>query len=190
MLVKLVSSVNFFNILCSTFLYKSALSNFSLVTIWLCNFCRKNIGQMLLLKCWWNWFLVSISPMFYVRIIHTNVILAAFSSYILALSKNLYKKCARKTLMKLTTGVKAYQCKVCDRQFSSQSNMIAHSSVHDSTCPENRSVNNSFNKSNVEKIRRNNHICVECGAEFRLKVRNSIEHVLTKTRPFLNGNFF
>jgi hypothetical protein len=31
--------------------------------------------------------------------------LAVFSGYILALAKNLYKKCARKTLMKLTLGV-------------------------------------------------------------------------------------
>ncbi len=41
---------------------------------------------------------------FYVQIFHMNIVLAAFSSYILALAKNLYKKCARKTLMKLTTG--------------------------------------------------------------------------------------
>jgi len=42
---------------------------------------------------------------FYIRIFHTNVLSAAFSSYILALLKNLYKKCARLTLMKFTTGV-------------------------------------------------------------------------------------
>ncbi len=39
---------------------------------------------------------------FYVRIFRTNVVSAAFSSYVLALAKNLYKKCARKMLMKLT----------------------------------------------------------------------------------------
>ncbi len=39
---------------------------------------------------------------FYVRIFHTNVVLAAFSSYILALAKNLYEKPMHKTLMKLT----------------------------------------------------------------------------------------
>ncbi len=41
---------------------------------------------------------------FYVRIFHTNKVLAAFSSYVLALAKSLYKKRARKTLMKLTKG--------------------------------------------------------------------------------------
>ncbi len=35
---------------------------------------------------------VSISSTFYVHIFHTNVVSAAFSSYFLALSKNLYKK--------------------------------------------------------------------------------------------------
>jgi hypothetical protein len=34
-----------------------------------------------------------------------NVVWAAFSSYVLALAKNLYKKCAQKMLMKLTAGV-------------------------------------------------------------------------------------
>jgi len=40
----------------------------------------------------------------YVRIARTSVVSAAFSSYVLALAKNLYKKGARKTLMKLTAG--------------------------------------------------------------------------------------
>jgi len=42
---------------------------------------------------------------FYVQIFHTYVFLAAFSSYVLALAKNLYEKFARSTLMKLTVGV-------------------------------------------------------------------------------------
>ncbi len=49
-------------------------------------------------------FLVSISSTFYIQIFHSNVVLAAFSSYVLALSKNLYKKLALLTLMKLTAG--------------------------------------------------------------------------------------
>ncbi len=36
---------------------------------------------------------------------YVSLFLAAFSSYVLALEKNLYKKCARLTLMKLTEGV-------------------------------------------------------------------------------------
>jgi len=45
----LLLGVNFINILCSNFLYKSALRSFSLVKFWLCNFLaqkywRKNIG--------------------------------------------------------------------------------------------------------------------------------------------------
>ncbi len=42
---------------------------------------------------------------FYAQIFCTNVILAAFSSYVLALAKNLYEKCTRKMLMKLTPPV-------------------------------------------------------------------------------------
>ncbi len=42
---------------------------------------------------------------FYVRIFRTHSILAAFSSYVLALAKNLYEKYAPLTLMKLTAGV-------------------------------------------------------------------------------------
>jgi len=48
---------------------------------------------------------VSISSTFYVQIFRTDVVLAVFSSYVLALAKKLYKKCAHITLMKLTTGV-------------------------------------------------------------------------------------
>ena len=48
---------------------------------------------------------VSMSSTFYVQIFRTNVILAAFSSYILALAKNLYKKGARKMLMKMAAGL-------------------------------------------------------------------------------------
>ncbi len=40
------------------------------------------------------------SPAFFVR----NPFMAAFSSYILALAKNYYEKCAHLTLMKLTAG--------------------------------------------------------------------------------------
>jgi hypothetical protein len=41
---------------------------------------------------------------FYVQIFRTNVILAAFSSYFLALAKNSNEKRMRKMLMKLTAG--------------------------------------------------------------------------------------
>jgi hypothetical protein len=36
--------VNFINILCVPFWYKSVLPSFSLDAIWLCDFCHKNIG--------------------------------------------------------------------------------------------------------------------------------------------------
>jgi len=52
-----------------------------------------------------SWLRVSISSTFYGRIFWTNVVSAVFSSYILALSKNMYKKRAHIMLMKLTTGV-------------------------------------------------------------------------------------
>jgi len=42
----------------------------------------------------------------FINIVRTNISYEHhFSSYVLALLKNLYKKCARITLMKLTTGV-------------------------------------------------------------------------------------
>jgi len=44
MLMKLTAGVNFINILCVCFAYKSALHSFSLLKIWLCNFWQKNIG--------------------------------------------------------------------------------------------------------------------------------------------------
>jgi len=48
--------VNFTNILLTTFLLKSVLHSFSLMTVWLCNFFFKRIfAQKLLVKCWWNW---------------------------------------------------------------------------------------------------------------------------------------
>ena len=42
---------------------------------------------------------------FYVQIFRTNVGSAAFSSYVLAFEKNLYEKCAKTMLMKLTVGL-------------------------------------------------------------------------------------
>jgi len=41
---------------------------------------------------------------FYLRIFHTNIVSAAFSSYVLALAKNSYEKHPHKTLMKCTDG--------------------------------------------------------------------------------------
>jgi len=49
---------------------------------------------------------VSISSTFLRTNFCTNVVSAAFSCYVLALAKNSYKKRARKTLMKLTAGLK------------------------------------------------------------------------------------
>jgi hypothetical protein len=58
----------------------------------------------------------------YVQIFRTNVVLAAFSSFVLALAKNLYKKCARITLMKLTAGVARLFCSLAkfENYFSSR----------------------------------------------------------------------
>ncbi len=47
---------------------------------------------------------------FYIQIFCTNVISAAFSSYILALVKNSYKKFVHLTFMKLTAGINFTQC--------------------------------------------------------------------------------
>jgi len=47
----------------------------------------------------------SISPTFYVQILRSYVVSAAFSNYVLALAKNSFEKRMCKTLMKLTHGV-------------------------------------------------------------------------------------
>ncbi len=41
--------------------------------------------------------------------LYESLFLAAFSSYVLALAKNLYKKCTRETLMKSTPGQKCIE---------------------------------------------------------------------------------
>ncbi len=63
-------------------------------------------GQLRLLLAWdlHRHRQVSISSTFYVQIFRTNVVSAAFSSYVLALGRNSYKKIVRLTLMKLTAG--------------------------------------------------------------------------------------
>ncbi len=70
------------------------------------NFLQKRAGRF-------SWlFRCQFHQRFYVQIFHTNVVSAAFSSYILALAKNSYKKHARIMLMILTAG--GLRFKVCD----------------------------------------------------------------------------
>jgi len=68
---------------------------------------------------------VSISSTFFARVFRTNVILAAFSGYILALANNSYKKCVRKTLMKLTicqvSKVRLFETLFCLHNLGNQS---------------------------------------------------------------------
>jgi len=53
-------SVNFTNILLAAFLYESFLCSFNVLTICVCNIFGKTIlTQKLLIKCCWNWHLVS-----------------------------------------------------------------------------------------------------------------------------------
>jgi len=54
-LVKSTPGVDSINILHAIFLYKSALSSFSLVTFCLCDFFAKIYQQKKRVKCWWNW---------------------------------------------------------------------------------------------------------------------------------------
>ncbi len=54
MLIKLTTGVNFTNILRTAFNYKRVLCSFSLVTVWVCIFSRKDKAQKLLIKCLWN----------------------------------------------------------------------------------------------------------------------------------------
>jgi len=51
MLVKFTTGVNFINILCSSFWYKSVLCSFSLVKVWLLFFGASILVQNLLLQC-------------------------------------------------------------------------------------------------------------------------------------------
>ncbi len=62
------------------------------------------INNQLLQIGFYYW--AQIHQRFFARFFRTNVVSAAFSSYVLALSKISYEKCARKTLMKLTPGLK------------------------------------------------------------------------------------
>ncbi len=63
-------------------------------TTFLWNICTFNIDEIDT-RCQFH-------QRFYVRIFRTNVVSAAFSSYVLALAKNLYKNCANLMLMKST----------------------------------------------------------------------------------------
>ncbi len=63
--INIIPCVNFINILLEHFSYKSALTSFFLITVWLCNFFGKILLlQKLLLKCWWNWLPVSLTTAF------------------------------------------------------------------------------------------------------------------------------
>ncbi len=90
----------------------------------------------------------------------------------------------------LSSGLKPFKCDVCERPFASRSNLKVHTSIHaqENKGFENQKVkNNNIEKLNVEnysiekadvekckveKIRNRPHVCSDCGAEFRLKVRN------------------
>ncbi len=90
----------------------------------------------------------------------------------------------------LSSGLKPFKCDVCERPFASRSNLKVHTSIHsqknkgiESQKVENNNIEklNVENYSNekvnvekckVEKIRNRPHVCIDCGAEFRLKVRN------------------
>jgi len=114
-LVKLTPGFNFTNILKAAFALKNPKCAKKTLVTWL-SFCpfeictHKKLLVNMLKKLTPSLFIcpfflmVSISSTFYVQIFCTNMVLAAFSSYILALSKNLYEKCAGMTLMKLTNG--------------------------------------------------------------------------------------
>ncbi len=75
----------------------------------------------------------SISSTFYVQIFGTNDVSAAFSSYVLALSKNLYEKCAHMTLMKFTigrsSGLNSISSSFCARVFLYESALCSFSLV-------------------------------------------------------------
>jgi hypothetical protein len=89
-----------------------------------------------------------------------------------------------------SSGLKPFKCDVCERPFASRSNLKVHTSIHahenkgfesqkvEKNNIEELSVQNYSNeklnveKCNVEKIQNRPHVCIDCGAEFRLKVRN------------------
>jgi len=93
-------------------------------------------------------------------------------------------------LSMLSSGLKPFKCDVCERPFASRSNLIVHSSIHaqenkgfesqkvEKNNIEKLNVKNYSNekvnveKCNVGKIQNRPHVCIDCGAEFRLKVRH------------------
>jgi len=93
-LVLSVTGVNFINILRANFLFESKLSSFYLLRVWLwTNFGVKNSGK---LTTGVNFINIKLANFIYKSL---------FSNNVLALNKLLYKKCARKTLMKLSPGL-------------------------------------------------------------------------------------
>ncbi len=85
----------------SKFFLQKFFSKLFSITFWLRNFLAKGYRQKSARKCWWNWPLLSISSTLIARVFCTYVVLVAFSSYVLALGKNSYKKFSRLKLMKL-----------------------------------------------------------------------------------------
>jgi len=85
----------------SNVLYENVMQSFSLHVVNVCNFSlkeyfRKNARKMLVKLT---------TGVNFINVKHTNFSYELrFSSYVLALSKNLYEKFARKMLVKLTTG--------------------------------------------------------------------------------------
>ncbi len=94
--------VNFINILSTNFLYLSALSSFSLVTLWLWNF----LAQKVQVKCSWNWHQVSILPVLYKHLFQAKAFYEAFLysqfGFVIFWWEGIGAKATRKMLVKLT----------------------------------------------------------------------------------------
>ncbi len=83
---------------------KVLFCNFSLITVWLCNFFGAKIAaQKLLVKCWWTWLQVSISPPFYEQFFRTKFLWEAFKCWVCILLRKM--KSASKMLVKFTPDV-------------------------------------------------------------------------------------
>ncbi len=65
--------VNFINIFLGNFSFESASHSFSLVAFWLCTLLAKKYWRKIGIKCWWNWPIRSISPMFYEQLLHMQI---------------------------------------------------------------------------------------------------------------------
>jgi len=107
--------VNFNNFLCAGFFYESVIHNFMVLFSLFWHFYDESIfSKKLLVKCWWNWLLWSISSTYYACVFCTKFWLQKVwkpkQSFVIFGAKIFYKKHAHKMMMKSTPAFHENEC--------------------------------------------------------------------------------